>query len=132
MGKSLDESLVMTYQAQKGSDFSIGLKWGEFRNSFQILLAGPNALLGYMIGQIIDLIVEEFTFTQLEFQVKLLKVFKHNRQASQMLLLSFGKDNHIIQIDCLGNSALISGRLQGYCTTQRACIHTLKILGSPL
>ena len=30
----------------------------------------------------------------------------------------------------LGNSALTSERLQGHCTTQRACVHTWKILDS--
>ena len=50
MGKSLDESPVMTYQAKEGSDFSAGLRGGEFSHSFQVLLAGPNALLGYMMG----------------------------------------------------------------------------------
>ena len=29
----------------------------------------------------------------------LLEAFEHNRQALQMLILSFGKDNHIIQVD---------------------------------
>ena len=43
------------------------------------------------MGQIIDLIVEEFTFTQLEFQVMLLEMFKHNMQAFQMLFLSLEK-----------------------------------------
>ena len=33
---------------------------------------------------------------------------------------------------CLGNSVLTSGRLLGHYTTQRACIHTQKILGSPM
>ena len=75
----------MSYQAQEGSDFSVCLRWGEFCYSFQVLLAGPNALLGYMMGLIVDLIMEEFAFTWLEFQVMLSEVFKHNSQASQML-----------------------------------------------
>ena len=29
----------------------------------------------------------------------LLEAFKHNIQALQILLLAFGKDNHVIQID---------------------------------
>ena len=43
--------------------------------------------------------MEKFTFTQLEFKVMLSKEFEHNRQVSQMLFLSFGKDSHIIQVD---------------------------------
>ena len=89
----------MTYQAQKGSDFSVGLRLGKFSHSFQILLAGLNALLGYMMGLIIDLIAEEFAFTCFEVQVMLSEAFKHSMQASQMLFLSFRKDNHIVQID---------------------------------
>ena len=98
-GKSLDELPVMTYWAQKGSDLGVGMGWYKFSHSFQILFAGLNALLGYMMGQIIDLIGEEFTFTLLEFQVMLSKMFEHRMQASQMLYLSFGKDNHVIQVD---------------------------------
>ena len=41
---------LMTYQAQEGLDFSVGLRWGKFSHSFQVLLAGLNALLGYMMG----------------------------------------------------------------------------------
>ena len=84
----------MTYQAQKGSDFGVGLRWGKFSHSFQILLAGPNALLGYMMGLIIDLIVKEFTFTQLEFQVILSEAFEHNMQTLQIFFLGFGITSH--------------------------------------
>ena len=50
VGKAHDESQVMAYKGQKGSDFGEGLRWGKFSHSFQILLAGLNTLLGYMIG----------------------------------------------------------------------------------
>ena len=80
----------MTYQAQKGLDFGGGLRLGEFSHSFQILLAWPNALLGYMMGYIIDLIAEAFVFAWLEFQVMLPEAFEHNEQVLQMLFLSFG------------------------------------------
>ena len=89
----------MTYQTQKGLDFSVDLRQGKFSHSFQILLPGPNDLFGYMLGYIIDLIAKKIAFTQLEFQVMLLKTFEHNTQGSQMLLLRFGKDNHITQLE---------------------------------
>ena len=132
MAKSLDESPVMTYQAQKGLDFSIGLRCSKFCHSFQIFPAGLNTFLGYVIGQITDLTVKEFAFTWLEFQVMLLEALKHNMQALQMLLPQFWKrqSHHPSRLGntssstCLGNSALTSGRLQGHHTIQRACIHT--------
>ena len=99
MRKSLHELPLKTYQSQKGSDFSVGLRQGELCHSFQVLLAGLNSLLGYMMGLIFDLIVEEFTFTQLEFQVMLSEAFKHNMQALQMLFFGFGKDNNIVQVN---------------------------------
>ena len=46
LGKSLDELLIMTYQDQKSWDFSIGVRWTKFIDSFQILLVGLNTLLG--------------------------------------------------------------------------------------
>ena len=83
----------------KGSDFDVGLGWGEFSHSFQVFLTWLYALLQYMIGQIVNLIAEKFTLTRLEFQVMFSKAFEHNVQASQMSLLSFGKDNHVIQVN---------------------------------
>ena len=46
----LMELLVITYQAQKGLGFGVCLRWGKFSHSFPVLLAGLNALLGYMMG----------------------------------------------------------------------------------
>ena len=79
----------MSYQAQKGSDIRACLRWGEFSHSFPVFLAGPDALLVYMMRQIVNLIAEEFTLTRLEFQAMLSKAFKHNVKAPQMHLLSF-------------------------------------------
>ena len=44
-----------------------------------------------MMGYIVDLITEEFTFTQLEFQVMLSEALEHNTQASQMVSLGLEK-----------------------------------------
>ena len=52
-----------------------------------------------MVGQIVDLILEEFTLNQLEPQVMFSEAIKRNAQVLQMFLLCFGKDNHIIQVD---------------------------------
>ena len=67
-----------SYQAQKGSKFSVCLRWGKFSHSFQVLLAGLDALLGYMVGQILDLTLEEFALTQLELQIMFPEALEHN------------------------------------------------------
>ena len=51
------------------------------------------------MGKIIDLTVEELTFTWFKFQVMLSEVFEHNMQALQMLFFCFEKENHVIQVD---------------------------------
>ena len=85
-----------SYQAQKGSDFSVSLGQSKFSYSFQLLFAGPDALFGHMMGQIVDLILEEFALTQLEFRIMLSK-------AQCAIVASvppwFWKDNHIIQVN---------------------------------
>ena len=98
IGKSLNELLAMSYQSQEGLDFSVCSRWGEFSHSFQVLLSGPNGLLGYMMGQIVDFITEEFALTRLELQIMFSEAFKHDMQTLQVLFLSFGKDNHVIQV----------------------------------
>ena len=63
-----------------------------------------------------------------------LKASEHDRQASQMLLLSFGKKqlchpnilSNTLGLIHLGYSSLSSERLWGHCTTQRAFVHTQK------
>ena len=97
--KSLDELPVVSNQAKKGLDFSVGLMQSEFRHSFQVILAGPDALLGYMMGQIVNLILEELTLTWLELQIMFSEALKHNVQVLQVFLLHFREDNHVIQVN---------------------------------
>ena len=98
----------------------VGLRWGKFSHSFQVLLAGLNTLLGYMMGKIIDLIVEEFTFPRLRFQILLSEAFEHNMQciANALLWVWKRQSHHPSRLGNtsrsihLGNSALTCGRLQ--------------------
>ena len=70
----------MSHQAQKGSDFSVGLWWSKFSHSIQVFLAGSYTFLGGMMSQIGDLVFEEFTLGWLELQIVLLEALKHNTQ----------------------------------------------------
>ena len=63
MCKPLDELPIVPHQAQVGSDFSVGLGWSKLCHHIYILLAGPHTLLGGMMGQIVNLILEEFTLS---------------------------------------------------------------------
>ena len=91
MSKSLDELLAVSYQAQEGLDFSVSLGQSKFSHHFQVLFAGPDALLGHIMGQIVDLILEEFALTWLEFQIIFSEAHEHNVQASQVFLFSWEK-----------------------------------------
>ena len=87
--KPLNKPSIMSHQAQKGSDCSVGLWWSEFSHSFQVLLAGSYAFLGNIMSQIADLIPEEFTLGWLELQIMLLEVLKHNMQVMQVFPFNF-------------------------------------------
>ena len=70
----------MPQQAQKGLDSSVGSWQNKFSNSFQVFFAGSYSFLGDMMGQIVNLYLEELTLGQLEFQIVLSKALNHNVQ----------------------------------------------------
>ena len=61
--KALDESPIVSHQAQEGSDFHVSLGQSKLCHCFQILFAGQHILLRDMMGQIVNLILKEFTLS---------------------------------------------------------------------
>ena len=78
--EQFDESPVMSYQAQKVSNFSVDLGWSKFCHSFQVLFTGLYAFLADMMSQIVNLTLKELTLCWLELQMVLSEVIEHNVQ----------------------------------------------------
>ena len=76
----------MTNQAHKGLDVSVGLGWGAFCNCLHFILTQFNTVLGDMMSQVVDLVLEEFTLGAFEPEVVLTKSVKDNTQLVQVFL----------------------------------------------
>ena len=77
MCESLNKPLVMSHQAQKGSDFGVSSWWSKFSHSFQVLFTGSHVFFGDMMGQVVDFVPEELALSWLKLQIMLSEMLKH-------------------------------------------------------
>ena len=84
MCKSFDVPPVVNKQAQKGWDVSVGLGLGTFCNCPHIILTQFNPILGHLMSQVVDLILEEFTPEGFEPEVVLTELVEDYMQLMQV------------------------------------------------
>ena len=133
---TLNKPLVMFHIAQKGLDLRVGLWWGKSGQRFSVFLAGSYTILGDMMSQVGDLVLEEFTLGWLELQVVLPDMLKHNMQAlvpfpsMKRWSLHPGRSNSRSGSTHPDSSASVFGMWLGCYTAQTTCICIQRILCS--
>ena len=108
MCKSFDEPSVVTYQAQKGSDISVGLGQCTSCDHLQVILTWSYTILQDVMTQVVDLTLEELTFVGLILRLCSQNKTQHIDNADAPLPSSRRQSYHWDKSDSMSDSTCLS------------------------
>ena len=99
MCEPLNEMPIVTYNAHKRPDVSVGLWRRTGNDGGNILLRRFNSILAHMVSQIDKFCSKQITFSRLKFETMLKEVVKHNAHPLEVFLQSLRVNYDIISVD---------------------------------
>ena len=90
---------IVTNESNKRLNLSISIWRWTSGDGLQVLLGGEYPSFTHVMGQIINLGLEHLTFGRFQLKTMFSESVKNYTHPFQVLLLSFGENYHIIQVD---------------------------------